>query len=133
MKLYIDQAIVKVITDKDGNKKISIENSELNLNIFQNLSPVDNSEPSFGGTNFKIYQLGIQSLPGLKFTINDNMTSANANIVLGQTGIFELNLADATPVTTVTFTNLLDHLSLSDTNYCIIDVIYSYRGESSES
>ena len=69
---------------------------------------------------YPIYQLGIQSLPGLKIQINDNGTE----VVVGQTGIFELNLLKATPIYGFSLTNLEQMYENSTTMYVLIDVVY---------
>lgn len=102
----------------------------------------DTGEYRFSSADYNIYQLGVQTLPGVTIILNDN----NSNVKVGQTGIFEINLSDLTPLKAqITFTNLLSILSeytanaadlsitlpdvISSTNvtnnYCIIDVIYS--------
>lgn len=102
----------------------------------------DTGEYRFSSTDYNIYQLGVQTLPGVTIILNDN----NSNVKVGQTGIFEINLSDLTPLRAeITFTNLTsilseytanvtdlriaqpDTLSTANVtnNYCIIDVIYS--------
>ena len=70
---------------------------------------------------FPITQLGIQSQPGTKFYLN-NSTSP---IIIGSTGIYELNLSGLTVLTSITF----DAKSLKDfsdsNNGLIIDVVYN--------
>lgn len=126
MALYIGQAIGSY----KGDAFTWDSNSDSGKSIFTIEADGDVVVGSEDG-KFKIYQIGIQSLPGVAFQINDNMTDANSTIRIGQTGIFELNLADATPITKLTFTNL-GVLQNSDTNYLIIDVIFSVNSSSSE-
>lgn len=91
---------------------------------------------TFGGTGYNIYQLGVQTLPGVKIQLGESSGSSSTSgtsgssgaVVVGQTGIFELNLNGMVPITTeVTLTNLGDILTTNsgdNVGYCIIDVIY---------
>ena len=69
-----------------------------------------------------IIQLGIQSLPGLKFNLNTNLDP----IVVGASGMYELDLSDSSAVlTSLTFE--IDSLNLINENpdgYLIIDIVY---------
>lgn len=47
----------------------------------------------------RIYQLGIQALPGTKFYIN----GSTAPVVIGSTGIYELDLNSFSPITSLRF------------------------------
>lgn len=117
--------------DDKGNVTISnVWNYEGTLDgIFSNIST---KEHSFSGENYSIYQLGIQSAPGLRVNLGQN----NGEIRIGQTGIFELNLSNLSPLKgTVVLSNLESALAntYNDTlgtfsgncNYCLIDVIYA--------
>lgn len=70
--------------------------------------------------NFPILQLGIQAPPGTRFKINEG-----DDIIIGTTGIFELDLEGKTEITklmfdpvSMAFINANDNLSL------IVDTIY---------
>ena len=130
--LYISQAFGRL--DEESNTF----SFNTNDGIFKGLNTPINGQRSFGnGEEYKIYQLGIQTLPGVKIQLTEN---SNAPIFIGQTGIFEINLSDKIPLTsTITFMNL-DELMKSSTgdesnkdkrsvNYCLIDVIYSKINE----
>lgn len=70
---------------------------------------------------FPILQLGVQSLPGVKFYLNN----AAEPIVIGQTGIFELDLKAKTEISKLQFD--YDSMNMINTNnnaYLIIDIIY---------
>ena len=68
-----------------------------------------------------IVQLGIQALPGTKFYLNNN----NHPIIIGNTGIYELDLNGQTEITALSFD--ATSVKLIDNNpngYLIVDVIY---------
>ena len=76
--------------------------------------------------NGSIIQLGIQTLPGTKFYIND---SADA-IVVGSTGIYELDVQGLSDITSLNFDSTSMKV-ISDTNgaYLIVDAIYETEEE----
>lgn len=139
--LYIAQAygVYNGKTEDDAKVIFTASSSEGKTNIFQNLSK--EGKYSFGGKNYNIYYLGVQTLPGVIIQPGENAS----NILVGQTGIFELNLSKLTPITTtVSLPDLETHFigGVSDEtneniklscNYCLIDVVYSIResGETS--
>lgn len=79
----------------------------------------------FGSRNLiSIAALGIQTWPGVKFYLNDSTDS----IIIGSTGIYELNLKDNYEVTSLRFDK--SSLGLIDSNvnhgaYLIIDIVYN--------
>lgn len=90
-----------------------------------------NKQSLITGTIFANYmpisKLGIQSLPGTKFYLNNS----SSPIIIGQTGIFELDLNKQTEIIALQF----DAKSIQAINdninaYLIIDVIYEGEGES---
>lgn len=73
-----------------------------------------------------IVQLGIQTFPGMKFYINDGLEP----IIVGSTGIYELELSGLTDITSLNF----DRTSLQRINdingaYLIVDAIYETEEE----
>lgn len=90
--------------------------SEKNSNSFEN------------GTIFfkdagliSIVQLGIQTLPGTKFYINDAVDP----IIIGSTGIYELDLKGLTDITSLSFESAsLSRIEQIDSAYLIVDAIY---------
>lgn len=127
---YIAQAYGQY--DSDNNKivwKCSNNTANASGGIFANLENNKTIGDTDTDKNFNIWYLGIQSLPGVRFNINHNTTEAEAEVMIGQTGIFELNLMDTYPINSVQFQNLSDMLEPSDAsrnvNYCLIDVIYT--------
>lgn len=74
----------------------------------------------------RIIQLGIQTLPGTKFSINNNP----AWLVVGMTGIYELNVDGLTAITGIVFDpNSISMISANDNAYLIVDYLYE-DGES---
>ena len=69
-----------------------------------------------------IVQLGIQTLPGMKFYINEHPNP----IIVGQTGIYELNVDGISYITKLRFDGqtLSTINNNSNTAYLIIDYIY---------
>ena len=68
-----------------------------------------------------IVQLGIQALPGTKFYLNNN----NHPIIIGNTGIYELDLNGQTEITALSFDSTSVRLIDNNPNgYLIVDVIY---------
>jgi hypothetical protein len=71
-----------------------------------------------------IIQLGIQSLPGLRFQLNNS----NA-IMIGSTGIYELNVEGYAEIKYLNFqSDSLKNVSENDGAYLIIDVISKEEG-----
>ena len=144
MGLQVGQAYIKLNKDSgtlnyDFSNRDTLGGSD---SIFSKLQ----SEKIIGGTTgYAIYYFGIQSLPGLTFNINSNKTNATSTIQIGQTGIFELDLFDSSPIGEIKFENLEQKLkegyeittvenngqleitvteNSPGVNYCLIDVIY---------
>ena len=68
-----------------------------------------------------IMQLGIQALPGTKFYLN----GSNNPIIIGNTGIYELDLWGMAEINSLQFdANSLSLISSNDNAYLIIDMIY---------
>ena len=96
----------------DGNAKNS--NSTLSITSLQSGSVFHNTLP--------IVQLGIQTLPGMKVFINNHTNP----IVVGQTGIYELNVDGISYITDLRFDgSTLGVINKNQANaYLIIDYIY---------
>ena len=139
LAIHIAQAIITVISTQDPETKkytqtLSLEPQGSDSSIFPPIDPTGETY-TFGGNGYNIYQLGVQTLPGLSITIGENsgsssgigLTSSSGPIYVGQTGIFELNLNGKVPVDTQITINNLDILTSNmgdNVNYCIIDVVY---------
>lgn len=73
-----------------------------------------------------IVSIGIQSLPGIKFYLNDSLNP----IIIGVSGIFELDISN----TSATINSLrIDQQSINlikslENGYLIIDIIYEEQG-----
>lgn len=76
---------------------------------------------SIFGETIPITQLGIQTIPGVKVFINHNPNP----IVIGQTGIYELNVDGLSYINDIKFDGASLNLIDASTNaYLIIDYIY---------
>ena len=70
---------------------------------------------------FPILQLGIQSLPGTKFYLNN----ATEPIIIGKTGIYELDLEEETEISALQFEKQsIDAIDKNVNSYLIVDIIY---------
>ena len=100
-------------TDKSRNYPNTIAHRNLvSGSIFTNYMP--------------IIQLGIQSLPGTKFYLN-NSTSP---IIIGQTCIYELNLEGMSEITALSFdAKSVQAINNNNNAYLIVDIIYEKRDE----
>lgn len=68
-----------------------------------------------------ITQLGIQSLPGTKFYLNNSINP----IIIGYTGIYELDLEGIAEITALSFdAKSLEAVNGNANSYLIIDMIY---------
>lgn len=72
-------------------------------------------------TYFPILQLGIQSIPGTMFYLNN----AADPIIIGKTGIYELDLEGETEISDMRFDyNSIQAISNNYNAYLIVDIIY---------
>ena len=73
------------------------------------------------GSNFPVLQLGIQALPGTKFYLNNAVDP----IIIGLTGIWEIDLDGQTEITAIQIDNESNQ-NIRDNNnaFLIVDVIY---------
>lgn len=73
------------------------------------------------GECFPVLQFGIQSLPGTKFYLNNG----NDPIIIGSTGIYELDLEGQTEITQIQMDGgSMKTINDNDNAYLIIDIIY---------
>ena len=92
-----------------------------------NNQPEDlNAESLNKGTIFAKYlpftQLGIQALPGTRFFLNDNIEGP---VIIGSTGIYELELEGISKINSLDFDPKSLKLIADNPNaFLIIDVIY---------
>lgn len=70
---------------------------------------------------YPILQLGIQALPGTKFYLNSSIDP----VVVGFTGIYELDLDNQAEIVKLTFEKKsIDAIANNANGYLIIDVLY---------
>ena len=73
------------------------------------------------GSNVPVLQLGIQALPGTKFYLNNAVDP----IIIGLTGIWEVDLDGQTEITAIQIDNQsIQNIAANNNAYLIIDVIY---------
>lgn len=67
-------------------------------------------------------QIGIQTMPGVKFYLNNSIEP----IVIGSTGIYELNVENLTEITALSFdTTSINMINETpSTSYIIVDILY---------
>lgn len=79
------------------------------------------------GTLFNDYgpvcQLGIQGPPGLRFYLNNGAHS----IMIGQTGIYELDMDNTNRITAIKF-HREDRDLITESNKLIVDIVYERSG-----
>ena len=69
-----------------------------------------------------ITQLGIQALPGTRFILNENIEGP---VIIGSTGIYELDLEGISKINSLRFdSKSLDLIAKNPNAFLIIDVIY---------
>lgn len=99
----------------DGNPKNSImkDGSKLDSKMLMN-NNIFQSYP-------EISQIGIQSLPGTEFYLNNSTYP----IMIGNTGIYELDVNGITDISNIYFEEKsIKAINKSATAYLIIDIIY---------
>ena len=68
-----------------------------------------------------VIQLGIQSLPGTKFYLNNS----NDPIIIGNTGIYELDLNGLSEITAISFDRAsINAIATNQNGYLIVDILY---------
>lgn len=68
-----------------------------------------------------VSQLGIQSLPGTKFYLN----SSEEPVIIGHTGIYELDLAGLAEITALEFdSQSIEAIQKNNNAFLIVDIIY---------
>lgn len=68
-----------------------------------------------------VIQLGIQSLPGTKFYLNNSSDP----IIIGNTGIYELDLNGLSEITAIRFDLYsLSAIDINQNGYLIVDILY---------
>lgn len=73
-----------------------------------------------------IVQLGIQTVPGVRFYLNESADP----IIIGNTGIYELNVDGLTDITSLSFDNkTIQQFDSLNGAYLIVDAIYEMEEE----
>jgi hypothetical protein len=73
------------------------------------------------GSDFPVLQLGIQALPGTKFYLNNAVDP----IIIGLTGIWEIDLDGQTEITAIQIDNQsIQNIRDNKNAFLIIDVVY---------
>lgn len=103
----------------------SEENEVFNKNYPSNI----NHKNLVTGTIFVPYmpisKLGIQSLPGTRFYLNN----ASSPIIIGHTGIYEVSLEESSEIISLKFdSRSIDAINNNNNAYLIIDMIYEGEG-----
>lgn len=84
-----------------------------------NLQSLINGTPF--GNYVPIVQLGIQTIPGTKFFLNSGQTP----IIVGNTGIYELDLNGLTEINSLRFENRsIQNINKLENGYLIVDIMY---------
>ena len=74
-----------------------------------------------------ILQLGIQSLPGTRFYLNNSLVDP---IIIGSTGIYELDVDGLTEITHLSFhSESLETISRNPNASLIVDIVYDDKKE----
>ena len=90
-------------------------------NFPANIKAVDISTEDFFKNYYPIHYIKIQGPNSIKFQINSNLNS----VMLGPSGIYELDLEGIGRIHTIRFdANSLKQLISDTENYLIIDIIY---------
>lgn len=101
------------------------ENSTQNYpsEIRQNpITVIDYINGGVFGDYYPISQLGIQTLPGTKFYLNNALDE----IIIGSTGIYELELNDQTEITKIQFdAQSMKLINENNNAFLLVDIIYN--------
>lgn len=96
-------------SDSDKNQPANLTGNRLRSgSIFNQYTPMK--------------QIGIQTMPGVKFYLNNSIEP----IIIGSTGIYELNVENLTEITALSFdTTSINMINETpSTSYIIVDILY---------
>lgn len=96
-------------SDSDKNQPANLTGNRLRSgSIFSQYTPMK--------------QIGIQTMPGVKFYLNNSIEP----IIIGSTGIYELNVENLTEITALSFdTTSINMINETpSTSYIIVDILY---------
>ena len=86
-----------------------------------NISIANLASGSIFSKYMPVIQLGIQSLPGTKFYLNNS----NDPIIIGNTGIYELDLNGLSEITAISFDRAsINAIAINQNGYLIVDILY---------
>ena len=86
-----------------------------------NISIANLASGSIFSKYMPVIQLGIQSLPGTKFYLNNS----NDPIIIGNTGIYKLNLNGLSEITAISFDRAsINSIIANQDGYLIVDILY---------
>lgn len=110
----------KVLQYRFGSNDIQPNNSE------ERITATNLITGGIFANHVPIIQLGIQTLPGIKFYIN----GSDEPIIVGVTGVFELDCTAGTYITALRFEkSSVDLIDATPSAYLIIDTIYEEEEE----
>lgn len=90
-------------------------------NYPNNISIANLASGSIFSKYMPVIQLGIQSLPGTKFYLNNS----NEPIIIGNTGIYELDLNGLSEVIAIAFDRTsINAIATSQNGYLVVDILY---------
>ena len=102
-------------------KQFRFYNQKSSKNYPSNITMANLASGSIFSSYMPVVQLGIQSLPGTKFYLNNNTHS----VIVGLTGTYELNLNGKAEITALQFDNeSLNATRLNNNAYIIVDIVY---------
>lgn len=102
------------------------ENSNNQPSVLMKDLKIDKKHPLISGEVFDKYkpitQLGIQTLPGARIYLNNN---EEFPVIIGSTGIYELELEGISSITNLHFDSaLLNAIKSGSNKYLIVDIVY---------
>ena len=102
-------------------KQFRFYNQKSSKNYPSNITMANLASGAIFSSYVPIIQLGIQTLPGTRFYLNN----ANDPIIIGNTGIYELDLQGLSEITSLTFEQRsIQAISDNNNAYLIVDIIY---------
>ena len=102
-------------SSKNQPTQIAINNQN------KNVTSIDYINGNVFASYYPIVQLGIQALPGTKFFLNNSQEP----IIMGYTGIYELDLEGSIEITKITFDRYsLDLINSLNDAVLLVDIIY---------
>ena len=102
-------------------KQFRFYNQKSSKNYPSNITMANLASGSIFSSYVPIIQLGIQTLPGIKFYLNN----ANDPIIIGNTGIYELTLEGLSEITALEFDRAdLNSINNNINGYLIVDIMY---------